>query len=171
MAMYNDGLIPSSYICDDAIEDYGYVLTLKTTGNVGLCAADGAAFGVAYMSTKEKKGMELGNAIAGEPVAVVQGPRRYAYVRYNLASTDDAISITNLVSMKGANAPGCVKRHAATANPDTYLAATADVILDEYKTIVGIAMEAVAAPLSGSKTGVLKVLLLCPMVPHQLAVS
>lgn len=143
-----------SFECTDALDDEGYVLSLANTGKVAKAVAGGAAFGIGLTSTKDKV---TGVATANKQVAVLQAPK-FAYVQYNNGG-GETIAINDLVSTKGANASGTVKKHASTAWPGTYAAATSETIDDEHSMIVGIALEAKAATTSG------KVLckLLCPI--------
>ena len=145
-----------SFQCSDALDDEGYVLGYpdSTTNKVAKAAAGAAAFGVAFKSTKNPV---TGTAEADKAVGVVQAPR-YAYVQYNNGS-GETIAVGDLVSTKGANAAGTVKKHAATAWPGTWASATAETISDEDAMIVGIALEAKAASTSGK----LLVKLLCPI--------
>ena len=147
-----------SFECTDALDDEGFVLTLASTGKVAKAVAGGAAFGVAFTSTKDKV---TGTAVANKQVGVVQTPR-YAYVQYNNGG-GETIAIGDLVSTKGANASGTVKKHASTAWPGTYAAATAETIDDEHSMVVGIALEAKSASTSGK----LLVKLLCPIPVKQ----
>jgi len=154
-----------SYKCTDALDDKGYVLQINSDGTVSKCAAGTRPFGVAYKDTKN-------------PITDVAEANRYvpvilhgvALVRYNLASTDPSIAIGDWVGMKGANAAGEVKKFVegdtTTAWPATYAASTAETITDEiitvireYDLVVGIALEAVSAPATGTKQGRMKVLI------------
>jgi len=143
-----------SFECTDALDDEGYVLMLASTGKVAKATAGAAAFGIALTSTKDKV---TGTATANKQVAVLQTPK-YAYVQYNNGS-GETIAIGDLVSTKGANAAGTVKKHAATAWPATYLNTTAETIDDEHSMLVGVALEAKAQSTSGK----LLVKLLCPI--------
>jgi len=146
--------------CTDALDDEGYVLALASTGKVAKCAANGAVYGVGYKSTKNPV---TGTAEANKQVAIIRAPKQ-AYVQYAIQNTDSAdLAIGELVSMQGAAASGCVKRHVSTAWPGTYAAATAETIDDEHSRIVGISLEAVARPGAGTKTGKLLCQLLCPI--------
>jgi len=143
-----------SFECTDALDDEGYVLSLANTGKVAKCVAGGAAFGIGFTSTKDKV---TGTAIANKQVGVLQAPK-YAYVQFNNGA-GETIAIDDLVSTKGANAAGTVKKHAATAWPATYLNTTAETIDDEHSMLVGVALEAKAQ----STTGKLLCKLLCPI--------
>lgn len=127
--------------CTDALDDEGYVLALATTGKVAKCAAGGSAYGVNYKSTKHQV---TGVAEANKQVAIVNGNKK-AYVQFAIASTDSDVDIGDLVGMTGANAAGCVKQQTA-----------AD------RTLVGVALEAHAAPGAGTDTGKILVRLMCP---------
>jgi len=140
--------------CTDALDDEGYVLMLASTGKVAKCTAGSPAYGIAYKSTKNPV---TGTAEANKQVAIVRAPKE-AYVQYNNGG-GETIAIGDLVSSKGANAAGTCKKHASTAWPGTWAAATAETISDEDAMIVGIALEAKTASTSGK----LKVLLLCPI--------
>jgi len=144
-----------SFQCSDALDDEGYVLGYPDASSiVAKALADGKAFGIAFKSTKNPV---TGTAEANKQVAVLQAPK-YAYVQYNNGAAE-TIAIGDLVSTKGANAAGTVKKHASTAWPDPYASATAETISDEDSMIVGIALEAKAASTSGK----LLVKLLCPI--------
>ena len=145
--------------CTDALDDEGYVLALASTGKVAKCAAGGAVYGIAYKSTKNPVS---GTAEANKPVAIVRKPKK-AKVQIRLANTDSDIAIGDLVSTVGVGASGYAKKHAATAWPATWANTTAETISDEFAAIVGIALEAFTAPGSGTKTGKIEVLLLCPI--------
>lgn len=147
-----------SFECTDALDDEGYVLMLANTGKVAKATAGSPAFGIGFTSTKDKV---TGTAIANKQVGVVQSPR-YAYVQYNNGG-GETIAINDLVSTKGANASGTVKKHVSTAWPATWAAATAETISDEDAQIVGIAQEAKSASTSGK----LLVKLLCPIPVKQ----
>jgi len=143
-----------SCICSDALDDEGYVLGYpNSSGVVAKAAAGAAVYGVAYKSTKNA---QTGVAEDNKPVAILRAPKK-AWVQ---ADTDaNAIAIGDVVSVKGADASGKVKKHAATAWPGTWAAATAETIDDENSMIVGIARTALGANL----TGKIEVLLLCPI--------
>jgi len=145
--------------CTDALDAEGYVLALATTGKVAKCAAGGKAYGVAYKSTKHPV---TGTAQSNKQVAIIKAPKK-ANVLYAIASTENDVAIGDLVSMKGATVAGKVTRHEPTAWPGTYAAATAETISDENSMIVGIALEAVTAPGSGTLEGLMEVQLLCPL--------
>lgn len=147
-----------SFECTDALDDEGYVLTLGSNGKVSKCPAGGKVFGVALTSTKDPV---TGVAQANKQVAVVQAPK-YAYVQYQNGS-GETISIGDLVSVKGANAAGKVKKHVSTSWPATYSATVAEGISDENAMIVGIALEDKAQSTSGK----LLVKLLCPLPVKQ----
>jgi hypothetical protein len=127
---------------------------LASTGKVAKATAGAAAFGIALTSTKDKV---TGTATANKQVAVLQAPK-YAYVQYNNGS-GETIAIGDIVSTKGANASGTVKKHASTAWPSTWANTTAETISDEDSMIVGVALEAKAQSTSGK----LLVKLLCPI--------
>ena len=151
-------------ITDDALDDKGYVLSLLSTGHVHKAAAGEIPVGVAFKSTKDPisdtaaSGVEVG--IVSEGVAEVQ---------YYLEAGDSNIAIGDLVMAHQSQA-GYITKYTeddtTTAWPATYAAATAETITDEIiaasrksKYIVGVALEAVTAPGSGSITGTIKVVL------------
>jgi len=136
--------------CTDALSDEGFVLELANTGKVNKAAANAGVYGIAYASTKDPV---TGTALANKQVTIVKAPK-IAYVQYQNAG-GETIAINDLVSTKGANAAGTVKKHAWT----TWAAATGT----ERKMIVGIALEAKGASTSGK----LKCQLLCPSFPMQ----
>jgi hypothetical protein len=98
-----------------------------------------------------------GTYLSGVEVAYVR--EGIVEVAYHLTSDDANIGIGDIVSTKGANSAGTVKKHVPTAWPDTYAKTSAAAIINELGMIVGIALEAVTAPSSGAKKGTLKVLL------------
>lgn len=139
--------------CTDALDDEGYVLMIASTGKVAKATAGSPVYGIAYKSTKDPI---TGIATANKHVAIVRASKK-AKVQ---ADTDaNAIAVGDIVSVKGADASGKVKKHASTAWPATWAAATAETISDEDATIVGIALEALGANL----TGKIECLLLCPL--------
>ena len=92
-----------------------------------------------------------------------------AYVQYEIGVGED-IKPGDWVGMKGAHSAGRVTKFVEgdteTAWADAYDAANAEQITDEiigvireYDLVVGVALEAVDAPAEGTKTGLLKVLL------------
>ena len=135
------------YETEDALDDGGYVVMLKTNGKVAKCTADTQPFGINYMSTKHPI---TGTAQANVKVGIIT--EGVAEVQYNLADTDSDINIGDLVGTLGANAAGTVKK----LQLDTTDAGT---LANSLKCIVGVALESVSAPASGTKTGKLKVLL------------
>ncbi len=157
MSTYHKGTEPASFECTDALDAEGYVLALAATGKVAKATSGQAAFGVNEVSTKNAVS---GVAEANKQVAVVQTPD-YAYVQYDVRGSTEDFAIGDVVSVKLANSSGAVTRHVSTTWPGTYAAATSETIMDEDASIVGIAMEAVAWT-SGTKTGLVKVKLLCP---------
>ena len=128
---------------DDALDDSGYVLMLKTTGNVAKCTAGVQPIGVNYMSTKNPI---TESAESGVRVGIVSDG--VAEVQYNLGDGDDDIAIGDLVGTKDANAAGTVKK----LTLDTTDAGT---LANSLKCIVGVALESATAP----GTGKIKVLL------------
>ena len=136
-----------SRICSEALDDEGYVLGYPdaTTKKVAKCAAGGKAYGIAYKSTKN---IITGTAEADKAVAIIRAPKKAKVKAYTDAS---AIAAGDLVSMKGAVAAGCVKKHSWTV----WAAATGT----EMAMVVGIAQEALAA----STQGKIEVLLMCPL--------
>lgn len=133
-------------------------MTLATTGKVAKSTSGQAVYGVAQKSTLNPI---TGVAEANKQVAVLQAPK-FAYVQYDVRGSTEDFDIGEVVSVKLANSSGCVSKHVSTAHPGTYAATTAETISDEDATIVGIAEEAVAWT-SGTKTGKVKVRLLCPI--------
>jgi len=124
-------------VCDDALDDEGYVLAWSATtpGNVRKCPSNTRPLGVAYKSTKNPI---TGTAESGKSVGIVDAG--VAMVRYNLASTDSDIEIGDPVSVKNANEAGAVKKHVegepTTAWPATSDAATAETIEAAIPTII-----------------------------------
>jgi len=152
-----------SRICGDALDDEGYVLMLNNDGTVSKCTAGSPAYGVGFADTKNKVN---GTAEADKPVAIVKKGAK-AKVQYAVASTDADIAIGDYVSVKGVGAAGVVKKHVGTAVPGSYAQATFQAIHDEKEMVVGVALEAVAAPAAGTKTGKLDVQLTCPNFGRQ----
>ena len=81
-------------ICSDALDDYGYVLSLQTSGYLHKCTNTEQPFGVALTSTK--------NPITGanqtnQRVAVV----RRGVAKVKLVSTNSAIYKGNYVGVSG----------------------------------------------------------------------
>jgi hypothetical protein len=162
MATYHD-MNPVSKTCTDALDDDGYVLTLANTGKVAKAKSGEAAYGINEVSTLNSV---TGVAVANKEVAVVQGPR-FAYVQYSIPQNGNNIAIGDLVSVKGANADGCVLKHIATGYPSSWNATSVEIVANEDKCIVGIAEEAVTASTTAAVTGKLKVRLLCPKSGRQ----
>lgn len=133
-------------LTNDALDDGGYVMMLTSDGTVSLCTADSMAIGVAYKSTKD--------AISGTATADVEVPIvshcTQMKVKVEVDNTDTGIAIGDVISMKGANTAGYAHLHV----PQTYTNPATDAEVtegfDELKTIVGVALAAVASPGSGS---------------------
>ena len=154
-----------SFKCTDALDDKGYVLKLNDDGTVSLCGSYEVPFGVAFKDTKNPI-TETPEANRNVPV-IVSG---VAYVQYEIGPGEDIVPGC-LVGMKAAHSPGRVTRFVdgdtVTAWADAYDATNAETITDEiitvireYKYVVGVALEKVDAPAEGTKTGMVKVLLL-----------
>jgi len=129
-----------SFECEDALDDHGYVLYLKSNGKVAKCAAGAVPIGVNFKDTK--------NPITGTAEEDRNVPVQLdgvADVMYYLAAGDDDISIGDLVMAHQSQA-GYITKY--TTDQDS-------------KLIVGIALESATAPAEGTKTGHIKVLLRC----------
>jgi len=151
MSEYKGAEANESRECSEHLDDEGYVLGMPDSGGiVAKCVADAQVYGIAEMDTKHPV---TEAAQTGKEVAIVRAPK-FAMVQYNNGGAESFV-IGDLLSMKGANAAGCCKKHAWT----TFAAAT----LTERRTLVGIAQEAKGVSTSGK----VKVLLLCPSFPMQ----
>jgi hypothetical protein len=137
------------------IDFKGAVLQLNATGTVQKAAAGARPLGIALKTTEDP--LNPGTYLSGVEVAYVR--EGIVEVAYHLTSSDANIGVGDLVSTKGANSAGTVKKHVPTSWPGTYSNTTAATIINELGMIVGIALEAVTAPSSGDKKGTLKVLL------------
>jgi len=160
MATYHD-MEPISLESTDALAEDGFVLNLASTCKVAKATAGQAAFGVNEVSTLNAV---TGVAEANKQVAVVQSPR-YAYVQYDVRGATEDFAAGELVSVKTINTAGCVTRHISQVL-GSYSTVELLALDAEKKSIVGIAMEAVAWS-SGTLTGKVKVRLLCPKQDNQ----
>jgi len=133
-----------SRICEEALDDKGYIVSIET----GLTTTDGnvkkatstyyEVYGVVTHDTKNKV---TGTAVADKPVAIKKSGR--AEVRITpKANRSTAIVIGSLLAVYDAGEAAEVTDCAVTTLLGTVNAAN---VLKAKKTIVGIALEAVAA--------------------------
>jgi len=127
--------------CSDALDDYGYVLSLQTSGYLHKCTNSELPFGIALTSTKNPI---TGSAQSNQKVAVVR--TGVAYVK--LVSTNSAIYKGNLVGVSGT--AGYVDKLTVSTSSVANLWAS-------LQKCVGIAME----NKSSNAGGKIKVLLTC----------
>lgn len=127
-----------SFKCTDALDEKGYVLALADDGTVHKCAVGARYFGVAFKDTKNPI-TDSAEDNRNVPV-IVDG---VAYVQYEIGAGED-IKPGDYVTMENAHSAGKVTVFTDGGNESL---------------IVGIALEAVDAPAAGTKTGLLKVLL------------
>ncbi|MHA1787125.1 MAG: hypothetical protein ACTSWU_02915 [Candidatus Thorarchaeota archaeon] len=135
----------------------GTVLTLESTGKVDTCGATEMPIGVAYMTTRDPlydPDLTGHTSIyeTGVEVAVVREGK--VVVPYH-TNAGVAISIGDIVGVKGTPTAGKVCKFVPTSYPASYNATTLATIMDEQKYVVGIALEAASA----SATGEIEVLL------------
>ena len=127
-------------ICSDALDDYGYVLSMQTSGYLHKCTNTEQPFGIALTSTKDPIS---GSAQSNQKVAVVR--RGVADVK--LVSTNSAIYTGDYVGVSGT--AGYVDKLTIDTSSTANLWAS-------LRKCVGIAMENKAANAGGK----IKVLLL-----------
>ena len=127
MGLVNDKY--PSFVCSDALDDNGYVLTLDTTNNgVKKAASTDTVFGVAITATKDM----YGNAVSNKEVAVIPAGRAVV-AELKVASANQAISF---------GAPLCV---------DSTEAGTVDYRdgTNETGTVIAYALETKSANAGG----------------------
>jgi len=152
--VYSPGTLVS-FECDDALDDVGYVMYLKSTGHIGKCAAGAVPIGVNFKDTKNRitEVAESGRQVPVQMDGV-------AVVQYYLAAGDDDINAGDLV-MAHQSQPGYVTKFTEDDLSATFSDTETEAAIKKSMYIVGIALEGAAAPASGSTTGKIKVLLRC----------
>lgn len=138
------------------VQARGTVLTLESTGKVDTCQATERPFGVAYKTTEDPLydpdlTGHTSQYESGVEIAIVREGK--VVVPYH--TTDAAISIGDIVGVKGTPTAGKVCKFDPTDYPSSYDASTLATIMDEQGYVVGIALESASA----SATGELEVLL------------
>jgi len=147
---------PWHAICDDALEDSGFILVLKSDGHVGKAAADDMPIGVNIKSTEDP--FKEGSYLSGVRVGIVSE----GIVMVKLDSANVEIKPGDFLRSKGGGlADKWSEKDTTTAWPASYDAAVAETITDEIiaasrysRAILGVALESKSAG-SGGKIKVL----------------
>ncbi|RLE66991.1 MAG: hypothetical protein DRJ38_00025 [Thermoprotei archaeon] len=126
--------------CSDALDDYGYVLSLQSSGNAHKCTNTELPIGIALTSTKDPI---TGTAQSDQKVAIVR--RGVAYVK--LDDANSSISPGDLVG---------VSSTAGYVDKLTVDTTDAESLWSSLRKAVGIALESKSANAGGK----IKVLLL-----------